>query len=212
MAGPRAPRAPRRAGKREPKFARAAVAAPLRSGPRAAPASMPAPDASSGAATASAPARRSDGAGAVGNARLGERSCGCLCLKFNCSLLSARPLPPPPAAHSSPHAPARGGSMRAANRRLPPARASRPTWKPPGGAQRHRPEEPTAERAERALCAGGWWVPAPKELAPAGQAARAPPLAPLGALARRGLLWPSLRYVPLPRALSQPTYLLCASD
>lgn len=72
MAGPRAPRAPRRAGKREPKFARAAVAAPLRSGPRAAPASMVAPGASSGAATASAPARRSDGAGAVRWATLGS--------------------------------------------------------------------------------------------------------------------------------------------
>lgn len=66
MAGLRAPRAPRRAGKREPKFARAAVAAPVRSGPRAAPASMVAPGPSSGAATASPPARHTDGAGVDG--------------------------------------------------------------------------------------------------------------------------------------------------
>lgn len=45
------------------------------------------------------PLAASDGAGAVGkrSAPLGSgaRSCGCLCLKFNCSLLGARPLPPP---------------------------------------------------------------------------------------------------------------------
>lgn len=153
------------------------------------------------------------GRGAVGNARLGARSCACLCLKFNCSLLSARPLPPPPAVHSSPRAPARGGSMRAAARRLLPARARRPTWKPPGGARSHRPNKPKAERAERALCAGGRWVLAREERAPAGQAARAPPLSPRGAsscgwagptVAVVTQLFPYLVLCPYPRICSAP--------
>lgn len=159
MAGPRAPRAPRRAGKREPKFARAAVVAPLRSGPRAAPASMVAPGASSGAATASASARRSDGAGAVGNARLGSAP-GALVQLF---VFEIQLLPPQrEAASSTPRGPLL--PLRSRPRRFDarsssaPAACSgpAPNLEAAGGARQHRPEEWSAELAEPALCAGGW--------------------------------------------------------
>lgn len=181
MAGLRAPRAPRRAGRREPKLARAAVAAPLRSGPRAAPASMAAPGPSSGAATASPRAPHGRG-GRRSGATLRRGGCALVRLfVFEIQLLpplreasssTPRPVPTPAPSSLSHSASSLSAPPPAAVRcaQLPDARACHrptPNLEPPGGAQRHRRAEPIAELAEPALCARCRWVPAGREeLAP----------------------------------------------
>lgn len=215
MAGLRAPRAPRRAGEREPKFARAAVAAPLRSGPRAAPASMAAPGPSSGAATAVRP-RRSDGAGADA----ATRCCALVRLfVFEIQLLpprreasSSSPAGPLPLLPRSPPPPA---PVRCARRSTPRAcRGPTPNPGPPGGARQHRREESSAELAERALCAavggrpparppggagarldGAAWRPSP---GPGGARTRGP-TRPRESVCARAL--PALRPLRVPQCL-----------